>query len=285
MDILGRMNEAMSYIEQHLTEKIDNQQLARITGCSTYHFTRMFSFIAGVPLSEYIRRRRLTAAAFDLQSSKDKIIDLALKYGYDSPTSFNRAFQHLHGVSPKAARERGVKLKSYPVMSFHLSIKGDVQMNYKIIEQGEMLLVGIKKNLALLNGDEDFEAISKMWAGLTEEKADEIMALSNGAIQGLIGVSANNDGETVDYYIACTTDASSTSDMDTLLIPATTWGVFESIGPLPEALVNTWKRIFSEWFPSSGYQCAELPTLEIYEDGDNRAEEYRCELWIPIAKI
>lgn len=285
MDMLDRMNQAMAYIEQHLAEEMDHTQLARITGCSGYHFTRMFSFIAGVPLSEYIRRRRLTAAAFELQSGDHKVIDVALKYGYSSPTSFHRAFQNLHGLPPKAAREKGAKLKSYPVMTFHLSIKGDVQMNYRIVEKQEMLMVGIKKDMALVNGDEDFEAISGMWAELTQEKASEIMALSNGAIQGLIGVSANNNGKTVDYYIVCTTDTLNASGMDKLHIPATTWGVFQSLGPLPEALVNTWKRIFSEWFPTSGYECAALPTLEIYEDGDIHAEDYRCELWLPIVKV
>lgn len=285
MDILGGMNQAMIYIEQHLTEEIDIAQLARITGCSAYHFTRMFSFIAGIPLSEYIRRRRLTAAAFELQNGDSKVIDIAMKYGYDSPTSFHRAFQTLHGVPPKAARAKGTKLKSYPVISFHLSIKGDVQMNYRIVEKDEMLLVGIKKKMALVDGDEDFNAIFDMWAELAQEKAAEMMSLSNGEIDGLIGISANNNGETVDYYIACTTDETQASGLETLHIPPATWGVFESVGPLPDALINTWKRIFSEWFPASGYECAELPTLELYSDGDSSAEDYRCELWLPLRKV
>lgn len=245
----------------------------------------MFSFIAGIPLSEYIRRRRLTAAAFELQKSDAKVLDIALKYGYESPTSFNRAFQSLHGVPPKAARIKGIKLKSFPVMSFHLSIKGDVQMNYRIVEKEEMLLVGIKRNMALVNGDEDFDAISRMWAELSHEQARELMMLSNCAIEGLIGVSTNNDGQTVDYYIASTSDITDTADWHTLHIPATTWGVFESVGALPDALVNIWQRIFSEWFPTSGYECAELPTLEIYSDGDNQEDNYKCELWLPIIKV
>ena len=284
MDMLDQMNQAMEYIEQHLTEEVDKTQLARIAGCSSYHFTRMFSYMAGVPLTEYIRRRRLTAAAFELQTGDGKVLDIALKYGYDSPTSFHRAFQNLHGVPPTEARKKGTKLKAYPVISFHISIKGEVQMNYKIVEKDEMLLVGNKKKLALVNGDEDFEAISAVWAGLAPQTAEKLMELCNNEIEGLVGVSANNNGETVEYYIACTTDKQDIPGWDRLQIPATTWAVFESVGALPHALVHIWKRIFTEWFPSSGYQCAELPTLEIYEDGDNSREDYRCELWLPVVK-
>jgi AraC family transcriptional regulator len=113
MDWLDRMNNAMEYVETHLTEAIDYDQMARIACCSTYHFQRMFSFITSVPLSEYIRRRRLTLAAFELQNSGVKVIDMALKYGYESPEAFSRAFKKMHGVMPRSARDKGVSLKAY----------------------------------------------------------------------------------------------------------------------------------------------------------------------------
>lgn len=158
-------------------------------------------------------------------------------------------------------------------------------MNYSIVEKNEMILTGYKKNMALVNGDEDFSGISRMWAELTAEQASELLSLSSGEIEGLIGVSANNNGKTFDYYIACTTGNTKDSPFETLHIPATTWGIFESVGPLPDAIVNTWKRIFTEWFPSSGYESTTLPTVEIYSGGDSSAEDYTCELWVPITKL
>jgi AraC family transcriptional regulator len=130
MDWLARMNNAMEYIETHLSEAIDYDQVAGIACCSTYHFQRMFSFITNVPLAEYIRRRRLTLAAFELQNTGVKVLDIALKYGYESPEAFSRAFKKMHGVAPMSARDNGVSLKAYPRLSFHISIRGDEEMNY-----------------------------------------------------------------------------------------------------------------------------------------------------------
>lgn len=123
MDTLARLNEALGYIEDHLTGPVDYKEVAKIACCSEYHFTRMFSFLAGIPLSEYIRRRRLTLAALELNSSDHKVIDIALKYGYASPDSFARAFQSVHGINPSEARSHGQSLKAYPRMTFQLTIK------------------------------------------------------------------------------------------------------------------------------------------------------------------
>ncbi|MGI6705797.1 MAG: helix-turn-helix transcriptional regulator [Clostridia bacterium] len=132
MEWLERVNGAIDYIEDNLAGHIDYKTAAQIACCSTYQFQRMFSFITDVSLSEYIRRRRLTLAAFELQHSNMKVVDVAFKYGYDSPEAFTRAFQNLHGVTPSSARDEGVKLKAYPRISFQMSIKGDVEMNYRI---------------------------------------------------------------------------------------------------------------------------------------------------------
>lgn len=284
MDWLERMNQSLDYIEQHLTEEIENAELAKIVCCSAYHFTRMFSFISGITLSEYIRRRRLSMAALELQNSNIKIIDLALKYGYDSPTAFTRAFQSLQGVSPTEARNEGVRLKSYPKMSFLITVKGDVNMNYRIENKDGFTVVGIKERMVTVNGNENFDCITEMWAGLTEEQAGQILSLSNGKIEGLIGVSANNNGVEFDYYIAATTDIRSDSSMSILEIPASTWAIFECVGALPNSITDVWKRIFTEWFPSSGYENADSPCLEIYSDGDTTSNEYKCEIWLPITK-
>lgn len=136
MDSLKKMNTAMKYIEDNLTNEIDFKMVASLALCSEYHFKRMFSFLAGITLSEYIRRRRLSLAAFELQNNNVKVIDVALKYGYNSPDSFSRAFLHLHGVTPSEARNIGQQLKAYPAMTFQLSIRGGNEMNYRI-EQKE----------------------------------------------------------------------------------------------------------------------------------------------------
>ena len=142
MEWMKRLNQAVSYIEEHLTEEIDYEELAKIACCSTYHFQRMFSYIADVTLSEYIRRRRMSMAAAELSTGKEKIVDIALKYGYDSPTAFNRAFQSVHHTAPSAARKNGIILKSYPPISFQITIKGDAEMNYRIETKESFRIIG-----------------------------------------------------------------------------------------------------------------------------------------------
>ena len=146
--MLENMNGAMSYIEDNLTEEIDFKEAARLALCSEFHFKRMFSFLSGVSLSEYIRRRRLTLAAFELNHSPIKIIDLAVKYGYNSPDSFTRAFQSLHGITPSEARETGQTLKAYPRLTFQLTIQGGDVMNYRIEEKEAFRIVGLKKRVS-----------------------------------------------------------------------------------------------------------------------------------------
>jgi AraC family transcriptional regulator len=162
MDTLENMKKAIDYIEDNLDAEIEYGKVAQIALCSQYHFQRMFAFLIGVPLSEYIRRRRLTLAAFDLQNSNEKIIDLALKYGYISPDSFSRAFVAMHGVTPSKAREKGISLKAYPRVTFSLSIKGVVEMNYRIEQKDLFAVVGVKQRFSHIDGLG--ESIGKMWS-------------------------------------------------------------------------------------------------------------------------
>ncbi len=143
MDWLDRMNRALDYIETNLADQISLDEIARQACCSTYHFQRMFPFITGVSLSEYIRRRRLTLAAFELQTTEAKVIDVAMRYGYQSPEAFARAFKTLHGIMPMAARTQGTALKAYPRISFHISIKGDLAMNYRIEQKPSFEMFGV----------------------------------------------------------------------------------------------------------------------------------------------
>lgn len=173
MDLLKSMNRALKYIEENLTNDIDFQEAAKLAFCSEYHFKRMFSFLAGISLSEYIRRRRLTLAAFELKDSNVKVIDIAIKYGYNSPDSFARAFQNLHGINPSKARLNGHSLKAYPRMTFQLTIKGGNEMNYRIEEKEAFRIVGIKKRVPIIFKGINPE-IASMWESLDEKAINKL---------------------------------------------------------------------------------------------------------------
>jgi AraC family transcriptional regulator len=302
MEWLQRLNSAISYIEDNLMAEIDYDEVARKAMCSSYHFQRMFSFITGVPISEYIRRRRLTLAAFELQSSNIKIIDLAFKYGYDSPNSFTRAFQNLHGVTPTSARDKGVQLKAYPCMSFHISIKGDVEMNYRVEQKEAFSVFGVDTIVSAIDG-KCYQQIPEFWLNSvnngTMEKilraagnCTEITIkgdmfgnhemLLNGALYG-----HNSKDGTFRYLICQNIPKSGISDEFIKLdIPALTWAVFPtdkvSEEEITEKTQTTWGRIYSEWFQTSGYEHADAPELEVYKYAEN--DKFVAEVWIPIVK-
>ena len=147
MEWIERLNQAIRYIEDHLTEEPDYEQLGRIACCSAYHFQRMFAYMAGTPLSEYIRKRKMSLAAVDLQGGEEKIIDVAAKYGYSSPTAFNRAFQSVHGIAPSAVKNEGVSVKSFPPLTFKITVKGVGEMNYRIETREAFRIIGISQPL------------------------------------------------------------------------------------------------------------------------------------------
>lgn len=286
VDSLERMNQALAYIEQDLTDEIDFQQVERLALCSEYHFRRMFSFLAGVSLSEYIRRRRLTLAAFELVHSDVPVIDLALKYGYTSPDAFTRAFHSLHGVTPTEARSTGQPLKAYPRMTFQLTIQGGSEMNYRIEQKAGFRIVGIMKRVPLIYTGVN-PAIDAMWHGLDADMIATLKALSNVVPTGIISASTNFsegrlDGGELDHYIGVATTKEHPASLARLEVPASTWAVFESVGPFPETLQNIWGRIYSEWFPSSSYTQVAGPEILWNENYDVSSPTFRSEIWIPV---
>ncbi|WP_026894233.1 AraC family transcriptional regulator [Clostridiisalibacter paucivorans] len=289
MDSLKRMNEALSYIEENLDNEIDLKEVARLALCSEYHFQRMFSFLAGVTLSEYIRHRRLTLAAFELNNSEIRVIDVAVKYGYSSADSFTRAFHNLHGVTPSEAKNNGKLLKAYPPMTFQLSIKGGSELNYRIVEKETFSIVGIKKRVPIVFNGVNPE-ISKMWKSLDREIISKLKELSNVEPIGLISASTNfsegrmeEKGE-LDHYIGVATNNKCPSDLVELRVEPSTWAVFEVVGPFPETLQNIWGRIYSEWFPSSNYEIVEGPEILWNENKDVTSPKFKSEIWIPVIK-
>lgn len=289
MDSIKRMNDALNYIEENLDNEIDFKEVARLALCSEYHFQRMFSFLAGISLSEYIRRRRLTLAAFEIKNSSIKIIDVAIKYGYKSPDSFTRAFQNLHGITPSEARVNGQSLKAYPRMTFQLSIKGGNEMNYRIEEKEAFSIVGIKKRVPIIFNGVNPE-IADMWQSLNHEMIRELKELSNVEPLGMISASANfsegrmeEKGE-LDHYIGVATTKECPDNFARLEVSALTWAVFEAVGPFPNTLQDVWGRIYSEWFPSSNYQISEGPEILWNENKDITSPNFKSEIWIPVIK-
>lgn len=285
MEWLKRMRDSIEYIEKHLESKIDMDEIAAIAHSSKFHYQRMFHVLTGVTVAEYIRKRRLTLSAQELASSSSKVIDIALKYGYDTPESFSKAFRKFHGISPSKTREPMINLKSFGPLSFQISLKGDKDMNYKIVEKEGFRIIGKGIRVSTVN-DENFRRIPKFW--------DE--SNQNGLVQkliplaeelGLLGVCMDYtpDLNELTYFIgAVNTKDYIPEGFDEKEIPASTWAVFESIGSMPDAIQDVWKRIFSEWFPGTGYEHANSPELEVYPPGDPNGEEYRSEVWIPIIK-
>lgn len=288
MDALERMNQALAYIEEQLAGEIDFGEVERLAWCSEYHFRRMFSFLAGVTLSEYIRRRRLTLAAFELGDSDVTVIDTALKYGYSSPDAFTRAFHSLHGITPTEARSSGQPLKAYPRLTFQITIRGGNEMNYRIEEKRSFRIVGLKKRVPLIYEGVNPE-IAAMWESLDENTIKTLKGLSNVQPAGMISASTNFsegrlDGGELDHYIGVATTEEHPPHLARLEVPASTWAVFESVGPFPETLQNIWGRIYAEWFPSANYEQAAGPEILWNENKDVDSPTFRSEIWIPVKK-
>lgn len=289
MDTLTSMNKALEYIEENLTDELDYSQISKIAFCSEYHFKRMFSFLAGISLSEYIRRRRLTLAASELKNKNLRIIDIAVKYGYISADSFSRAFQNLHGILPSEARKEDAQIKAYPKMTFQLSIKGGNEMNYKIVEKQSFKIVGFKKRVSMVFKGINLE-IADMTSLLTPEIIKQLKSISNVEPLGIISASTNFSEERMegkgelDHYIGVASNSDDTASFDVLNVNSGTWAVFEAIGPFPETLQDVWGRIYSEWFPSSGYESVIGPEILWNENPDTGNPKYKSQIWIPVRK-
>lgn len=279
MDSIQNMNKALAYIEANLDDEIDFGQVARIACCSEHQFNRMFSFLSGIGLSEYIRNRRLTLAAMDLQSGGTKVIDVALKYGYNSPDSFSRSFQNIHGVTPSLAKENGSFLKAYPPMTFQLTVKGGTEMNFHFVEKEEFKIVGIMETVDTTGGNFHPD----IWKELeNDDLLKKLDQFSNTDFQGILHVNANITTNSRDYYISVVTTKEASQAFTAFEIPAATWGVFKTSGPQPEMMLKTWKRIYAEWLPSSGYELAE--SIEFVRDLNDPSDPSANEIWIPVKK-
>ncbi|MDL2232208.1 AraC family transcriptional regulator [Ruminococcaceae bacterium OttesenSCG-928-L11] len=287
MNPLAQMNNAMDYLESNLFDEIDFSAMSRIAGCSEYHFRRMFSYLAGMPLGEYIRCRKLDLAGALLRRG-DKVIDCAMLLGYESADAFCKAFQVMHGITPSEAKRENAMLKAFPPMTFQLTITGGCKMDYRIVHNENFRIVGFKKKITL-----QFEGVNKQTADLvqkpTPESIRELKGLCNIEPRGMLSVSANfsdrsAEGTELDQYIAVATTKAAPTGYDVLEVAETDWAVFTVVGPFPRAVQDTWARIYSEWLPSSEYQLTGGPELLWHESPDLTKQDCKSEIWISISK-
>lgn len=266
------IHNAIGYIEDNLTSELCIEDIAAKAYVSPFYFQKIFSVLCGFTTGEYIRNRRLTLAAQELSLSDARVIDIALKYGYDSPDSFTRAFIKFHGISPSAAKEKGAQLKAFAPLRIKLTLEGGTMTEYKIVEKAAFTIMGKSKKF---NADTSYTEIPLFWKEHYEAGGGEI-------IRGAFGACVDSDGKNFDYFI---------SDLympfleipegcKTRTFPAGTWAVFPCKGECPQALQEVNTKIWSEWLPNcKEYKLAGNYNLEFY------AEPTYCEIWVPVEKI
>ncbi len=298
MNWITGMQKAIDYIEANLTEKIDYEKVAAESFSSSYHFQRVFSILCGYTLGEYIRLRRLSLAGAELANGKDKVIDIALKYGYDSPDSFAKAFQKFHGITPSQARADGSMLKSFSRLSIKISLEGGSTMNYRIEEKDEIILTGYKRRFSGIPG-ERMEQEKEMYVK-TRPLQYILQGLSGDVVKNF-DIITNIDDKGYDFYIASQLNEYCRNNLnkdgvlgeefakyyENITIPPCTYAIFETekCAYPTTVFLDLRRKIASEWLPNSGYQLKEAPELVVthWFEGEKRNQRYR-ELWIPIEK-
>ena len=287
MDWITGIQNAINYIENNITENLDYNEIAKEATCSNFYFQRIFGILCGITLGEYIRNRRLTLAGSELSSSNLKIIDIALKYGYDSPESFTRAFIKFHGITPSKAKKDGSKLKSFSKLSVQIILKGGSSMNYRV-ENKKSFKVLEKVEKHSIDDSQNKNTIPEFW---TRSHKDGTVAtlLSKASDRSFIyGICYNHeptDSNSFDYSIAAIYDGDDVPAGFRLNeIPERTWLVFEVTGPMPNAIQEMWHKICTEFFPTSNYQPTYEMDIEAYTAGQMTSSDYKSELWIPVTK-
>jgi len=287
--VLKSMNEALDYIELHLYDDIDHKELERITGTSIYHFRRMFSFLSGIPLGEYIRHRKLSNATFDLLHEGMTVTETAFKYRYESVDGFSRAFREWSGINPSEVKNKKIKLKAFPKLSFQLTIQGGISMDYRIEKKEAFKIVGVKGRVPVQFEGESQEIIN-LSKSITLNQRKKLHSYANMEPNNIVNASYNfDDGRmdetgSLDHMIGVlTTKELGFDEFDVVEVPALTWAIFSSKGEFPTVMQKTWGKIVSEWLPSSDYQLVEAPEISFTGDLSDKSNVY-SEIWMAVKK-
>lgn len=286
--MLKELNQVMDYIEQHLTEEISLEEISRYAGVSDYHFRKIFYYLSGMTLSEYIRNRRLSEANKDLLN-KESVTDVAYKYGYESIDGFTRAFKAWSGFLPSEVAKTGVS-KMFPKLSFYIDVKGGQSMDYKIVEMPAFKFAGVSKRVPM-----QFEGVNQAIVDLansiTQEQREAMHALQNIEPREIVNVSYEHDyqfmkdeGELTHLIGVLTTEDEVSDLLDVLEVPAYTWAVFPNEGPFPDTLQQTYARIYSEWLPASDYEVIQAPVFSFTKFNEDQPGGAYSEVWMPVRK-
>lgn len=283
--MLANLNQAMDYIEEHLTEEVSFDELAKKTGISVYHFKRTFSFIAGMSLAEYIKKRRLAEANLALLAG-EKVTDVAFKYGYQSIEGFSRAFRDWSGQAPSEVMKTQIQ-KTFPKFSFYIDIKGGQSMDVKLIEKPAFQIVGVSQKVPLQYQGEN-QAIMELAQRITPQQRAEMHTFDDIYPHQVVNASfdfqegrTTEGGEMTHMIGFATLQENTYEDLEQLSVPAHTWAVFPNEGPFPQTLQETWAKIFSEWLPSSGYQVVAAPEIS-FTQYQGPAEAKYSEIWLAV---
>ena len=285
--MIALLNRLVDVIEMNLTDEVDVASLARDLGTTEYHLRRMFSSLAGMPLSEYVRRRRMSVAAADVVAGHP-VLDVATRYGYGSAEAFGRAFVAVHGSSVGEVRENGGPLRSQPKLRFRLTVEGSTSMDTRITDRPAFRLVGHATRVPLIHHGAN-PHIQAFIASLPVAEHARLKQLSNTEPAGLLQVSADVDadyaeGSELTYLHGVAVEGDAPDDLDAIVVEAGTWAVFCTSGAYPAALQQTWAATATEWFPSNPWQLRPGPSIVAVLE---RAEDFSTattELWLPIER-
>jgi AraC family transcriptional regulator len=287
--VIAILNRVVEHVEGNLDDEIDIAALAGSVGTTEYHVRRMFSALAGMPLSEYVRRRRMSVAAADLLGDDD-LLTIAVRYGYGSTEAFNRAFRAVHGVSPGEVRRHGGPLRTQPQLRFHLTVEGNTPMDTRITDRPAFRLVGHAARVPLIH-DGVNPHIQAHIAALPASEHERLKALSSSEPQGLLQVSDGVDPDYVEgseltylHGVAVDDDTAVPDDLDIIDVPAGTWAVFRTEGAYPAALQSTWAATASDWFPSNPWRLRPGPSIVSVLDRSPDFTTATCELWLPVER-
>ncbi|PYF96834.1 AraC family transcriptional regulator [Georgenia satyanarayanai] len=284
--MIGTLNALVDFVEQSYDETLDMTRFAREHGTTEYHLRRMFSALAGMPLSEYVRRRRMTLAAADLVRGEPHLLDLAVRHGYGSVEAFGRAFRAVHGTSPAEVRRHGGPLSTQPMLRFRLSVEGSVPMDVTVTDRPSFTLAGHAAQVPLIHHGVN-PHIQEHIASIAPEEHRRLTSLSDTEPAGILAVTAGlepdaPEGAMLTYLHAVALRAGSEvpADLDAMPVEAGTWAVFHSSGPFPDALQQTYAATATEWFPSNPWRLRPGPSILRYlELTDTHAT---CEIWMPV---
>lgn len=279
------MQKAIDYMETHLLEPITIEDIAKQAHVSAFHFQRLFMILTDVSVKEYLRRRRMTLAAQELTSNDCKIIDLAYKYGYDTPEAFSKAFRKHHGMTPSEVRKGSRNLKSYNSLIIHVNLKGAEPMNYRLMERDAFQIVGVKNSFECGEAFNQSKEIGRFWAQVGQDGTiDRLLSLNNGQISGLIGatVKYNAENNEMEYWVGTEYKGTTPDGLAGYEVSSAKWAIFEAVGPVADVVPKTWKKIYSEWFPSNAYEHGSAPSLEVYKSPDPTSPTAKTEIWVPV---